>query len=590
MYNASVQWSMKSLGLLVIMLSPMACALAAPAPPEASSSCAENTGIVLSPGFCATVFADNLGHARHLAIAANGVVYVNTWSGRYYGNDKVPDGGFLIALKDSSHRGHADVIQRFGDGVAEGSAGGTGIRLYNGYLYAEENDRIIRYRLSPVSVAPTGSPEVILSGLPITGDHPMHPFIIDAKGGLFVDLGTATNACEQKNRVPNSPGNKPCTEKETRGGTWRYDANKTGQIFSAAERYAAGIRNGEGMAIDPAGRLLVAQHGRDQLLQDWPALYTADQGPELPAEELMELKQGADYGWPECYYDGLQHKLVLAPEYGGDGGKAVGVCAQRTAPIASFPAHWGPMAVLIVTDHRLPRAYREGAFIAFHGSWNRAPAPQAGYNVIFQPLQGGKASGRFVVFADGFAGAVKEPGESVYRPTGLAVGPDGAIYISEDKRGRIWRVTYHGSLDAAVAAAPAVLTVATNSTTALPPEGMHPDAGQAYQPLQPPPGVSADQVALGDRIFHGRVSGGTCAGCHGSNAKGSPIGSDLTSGQWLWSDGSLPALIATINAGVEAPKAHSGAMPPRGGAPLSDSDVQAVAAYVWAVGHSAARK
>src|ERR1700733_8642603 len=137
MYNASVQWSMKSLGLLVIMLSPMACALAAPAPPEASSSCAENTGIVLSPGFCATVFADNLGHARHLAIAANGVVYVNTWSGRYYGNDKVPDGGFLIALKDSSHRGHADVIQRFGDGVAEGSAGGTGIRLYNGYLYAE---------------------------------------------------------------------------------------------------------------------------------------------------------------------------------------------------------------------------------------------------------------------------------------------------------------------------------------------------------------------------------------------------------------------------------------------------------------------
>jgi glucose/arabinose dehydrogenase/mono/diheme cytochrome c family protein len=578
---------MKLFGLMLIVLSSVEPAMSAQASPETTSGCAENTGIVLSPGFCASVFADNLGHARHLAVAPNGVVYVNTWSGRYYGNDKVPDGGFLIALKDTGHTGHADVVQRFGDGVREGSAGGTGLRIYNGYLYVEENDRIIRYRLSATSIAPTGKPEVIVSGLPLNGDHPMHPFIIDAKGDLFVDLGTATNACEHQNRVPRSPGLSPCTEKETRGGTWRYDANKTGQTFSAAERYAAGNRNGEGMAIDAAGRLLVTQHGRDQLLQDWPALYTADQGPELPAEELVELKQGADYGWPECYYDGFQHKLVLAPEYGGDGGKAVGVCAQRTGPIAAFPAHWGPMAALIVTDHRWPLAYREGVFIAFHGSWNRAPAPQAGYNVIFQPLQDGKASGKFVVFADGFAGAVKEPGESVFRPTGLAIGPDGALYISEDKRGRIWRVTYHGSPDVAVAAAPAVPTVATSSGTASPPEGVHPDAGQQYQTLQPPPGVSADQVALGNRIFHGRASGGTCAGCHGSNAKGSPIGSDLSSGHWLWSDGSLPALIATINAGVPAPKAHPGAMPPRGGAPLSDSDVQAVAAYVWAVGHAA---
>jgi glucose/arabinose dehydrogenase/mono/diheme cytochrome c family protein len=587
MRNSRVQLAAILLGLTVVVVGRVDLAVAASVPAEATSDCSKDTGIVLSPGFCASIFADNLGHARHLAVAPNAVVYVNTWSGRYYGNDKVPDGGFLIALKDSGHSGHADVVQRFGDGVPEGSRGGTGIRVYHGYLYAEQNDRIIRYRLSASSVAPTGKPEVAVSGLPITGDHPMHPFIIDAKGSLFIDLGTATNACEHQNRVPNSPGNNPCTEKQTRGGTWRYDANKTGQSFSAAERYAAGNRNGEGMAIDAAGRLLVTQHGRDQLLQDWPALYTAEQGPELPAEELVELKQGADYGWPECYYDGVQHKLVLAPEYGGDGGRAVGVCAQRAAPIAAFPAHWGPMAVLIVTDQRFPRAYREGAFIAFHGSWNRAPAPQAGYNVIFQPLQDGKASGPYVAFADGFAGAVKEPGEAVYRPTGLAAGPDGALYISEDKRGRIWRVTYHGSPEAAVAAAPAVPTTGSGSADALPPEGMHPDAGKSYQTLSPPPGVSADQVALGDRIFHGRASGGTCAGCHGSNAKGSPIGSDLSSGQWLWSDGSLPALIATINAGVTAPKAHSGAMPPRGGAPLSDADVQAVAAYVWALGHSA---
>jgi glucose/arabinose dehydrogenase/mono/diheme cytochrome c family protein len=573
--------------LAVIVSSPIYPAAAATVPPDTSANCSESTGIVLSPGFCASIFADNLGHARHVTVAPNGVVYVNTWSGRYYGNDKVPDGGFLIALKDSGHTGHADVVRRFGDGVPEGSAGGTGIRVYNGYLYAEENDRIIRYRLSPTSVAPTEKPEIIVSGLPLTGDHPMHPFIIDAQGGLFIDLGSATNACEKQNRVPNSAGNRPCSEKKTRGGTWRYDANQLGQKFSAAERYAAGIRNGEGMAIDATGRLLVTQHGRDQLLQDWPGLYTADQGPELPAEELVLLERGADYGWPECYYDGLQHKLVLAPEYGGDGGKTVGLCKQRVGPIAAFPAHWAPMAALIVTADPFPRAYLDGVFIAFHGSWNRAPAPQTGYNVIFQPLKDGKVSGEFVVFADGFAGAVKEPGQSVYRPTGLAVGPDGALYISEDKRGRIWRVTYRGNTDAAIAAAPPVPSTASSSANALPPEGMHPDAGKMSETLSPPPGVSADQVALGDRIFHGRASGGTCAGCHGSDARGSPIGSDLTSGKWLWSDGSLRALINTIKSGVSAPKAHAGAMPPRGGARLSDPDVQAVADYVWAIGHSA---
>jgi hypothetical protein len=83
----------------------------------------------LAPGFCATVFADNIGHARHLVVAPNGVVYVNTWSGRYYGNDKPPAGGFLVALQDTGGNGHADVDIRFGQTVADGSAGGTGIAL-----------------------------------------------------------------------------------------------------------------------------------------------------------------------------------------------------------------------------------------------------------------------------------------------------------------------------------------------------------------------------------------------------------------------------------------------------------------------------
>ena len=369
----------------------------------------DNGGIALPPGFCATVFADNLGHARHLAVAQNGVVYVNTWSGVYY-RDPPPPGGFLIALQDTHGVGRADVIRRFGDSVAQGSAGGTGVAIYQGALYAEENDRIVRYRLTGRSIAPSGPPEVIVSGLPLGGDHPMHPFVIDAHGNLFVDSGSATNSCQKRNRMPVEPGLNPCQELETRGGIWRFDANKTGQRFSPAQRYATGIRNGEGMSFDAAGRLYVTQHGRDQLGENWPDLYAPDAGHELPAEEVVLLEQNADYGWPACYFDGVQKHLVLAPECGGDGGHQVGICAQKREPVAFFPAHWAPNDLLIYSGRQFPPPYRGGAFIAFHGSWNRAPSPQAGYNVAFQPLADGKVAADYIVFADGFAGTEKAPG------------------------------------------------------------------------------------------------------------------------------------------------------------------------------------
>jgi glucose/arabinose dehydrogenase len=579
--------------LVAIGLSIVALLLAAGAPssvrgagnsaPTTTAACApDNGGIALPPGFCASVFADRIGHARHLVVASNGVVYVNTWSGPYYPNDAPPAGGFLVALQDTDGDGRADVNIRFGDTVASGAAGGTGIALYNGALYAELNDRILRYALPAGAIAPTAAPEVVVSGLPLTGDHPMHPFTIDARGGLYVDLGSATNACQLKNRIPNSPGHQPCTELETRAGTWRYDANRLGQKFSPAERFATGIRNGEGFAIDSTtGALYVTQHGRDQLAENWPQLYRPDQGHNLPAEELLRLERGADYGWPECYFDDVQQKLVLAPEYGGDGGKAVGPCAQKRAPVAAFPAHWAPNDLLIYNGQQFPAAYRGGAFIAFHGSWNRAPAPQGGYNVVFQPLADGKRAGDYVIFADGFAGAVKEPGEAAHRPSGLAAGPDGALYIADDSHGRIWRVVFRG--DTAV-------TGIAPAASAAAPEGIHPDAGeQAALPLPTPPGATAEQVALGERIFHGQVDGGTCEGCHGSNAKGTPQGPDLTSGTWLWGDGSLQALTRTITQGVPTPKKYTGAMPPLGGAQLSPSDVAALAAYVWALGHQGAR-
>ncbi len=235
----------------------------------------DDSGLKLPPGFCATIFADGIGHARHMVVAPNGVVYVNTWSGGYYPpNEVIPEGGFLVALQDKSGSGKADVIERFGETVKTGAAGGLGVALYNGSIYAEVNDRIVRYSLPAGSLVPTGPATTVVSGLPLGGDHPMHPFIITADGLLYVDVATATNACQVKNRTLKSPGIDPCKELETRGGIWRYDAKKTDQKFSPAERYATGIRNAEGFGVDTTGhRIFVTQHGRDQLHANWPDLY-----------------------------------------------------------------------------------------------------------------------------------------------------------------------------------------------------------------------------------------------------------------------------------------------------------------------------
>jgi glucose/arabinose dehydrogenase/mono/diheme cytochrome c family protein len=564
---------------------------------EAATCPEDDSGLKLPPGFCATIFADGIGHARHLAVAPNGVVYVNTWSGRYYGNDTPHAGGFLVALQDTKGAGKADLIQRFGETVQSGGAGGTGIGLYKGGLFAEINDKIVRYALTAGSLVPRGPAVPVVTGLPLGGDHPMHPFTIDGEGSLYIDVATATNACQAQNRSAKSPGIDPCTELETRGGIWRYDAGKTKQTFSPSGRFATGIRNAEGFAIDPAGHVFVTQHGRDQLHANWPDLYQPEEEATQPAETLLHLSQGGDYGWPECYYDAVQGKLVLAPEYGGDGGKKVGPCATKNAPVAAFPAHWAPNAMALYEKQQFPAHYRHGVFIAFHGSWDRAPYPQGGYDVVFQALAGEHASGQCEVFADGFAGAAKSPGQAEHRPSGLAVGPDGSLFVSDDVRGRIYRIVFRGGSGAESGAAkftpcPGASAPAgsVSADDAKPPEGTHPDAGAADDTAGLPvaAGATKEMVALGDRIYRGQVGGATCTGCHGANAKGTPLGPDLTDTQWLWSDGSYAAIAETITTGVPQPKQYRSPMPPLGGAQLTSDQVSAVAAYIWGLSHRSA--
>jgi hypothetical protein len=191
---------------------------------------------------------------------------------------------------------------------------------------------------------------------------------------------------------------------------------------------------------------------------------------------------------------------------------------------------------------KFPARYRNGLFIAFHGSWNRAPYPQGGYNVVFQPMADGHASGRCEVFADGFAGAIKSPDGAQHRPSGVAVGLDGALYVSDDVRGRIYRIVYRGEgygSGAGVTYCPSDTAPAgaIAAGEANPPEGTHSDAGAGANAAALPEGVTAEIVALGKRVYRGRAGGAACSGCHGGTGQGSPLGPDLSGKEWLWSDG-----------------------------------------------------
>jgi len=413
---------------VVIALAPAPASGRAGQRPRAEARCApDNGGITLPSGFCATIFADSLAQPRHLVVAPNGDVFVAL------------SGGGVMALRD-----------RNGDGIADernkiGTARATEVALFDGYLYTENGTDILRYKLAAGSLTPTGEAEEVVTGLPPKG-HGAKSFTIARNGSLYVNVGSRTNSCQSSDRTPEVAGVDPCTELETRAGIWRFDARKLHQTQAQGEHFARGIRNAVAITINPRdGDLYVMQHGRDQLGSgpaNWPKLYNAEQGAELPAEEMFHVKQGDDFGWPYCYFDPDQKKKVLAPEYGGDG-KEVGRCATKKGNIAYFPAHWAPNGLLFYTGSLFPARYREGAFIAFHGSWNRAPLPQAGFNVVFQPLKNGRADGAYEIFANGFAPNLTGQsgrGSGNRRPVGLAQAPDGALYITDDASGRIWKV------------------------------------------------------------------------------------------------------------------------------------------------------
>lgn len=414
----------------LVLLPALFLAGAAAAPAQDSGACpGANAGLTLPPGFCATIFADSLPGPRQLVVTPGNEVVVSLLGRR----NGAPGG--VIVLRDTNHDGRADARDVLASGFRSAA-----VAVAHGALYAENGTAILRFPLTSGALARAGAADTIVRDLP-GGGHPYKTFALDSSGGLFVNVGSRTNSCQERDRQQESKGADPCVERETRAGVWRFDARRVGQAQRDGVRYAAGIRNAVGITWNPRDQAIwVVQHGRDQLAQNWPALFTDRVSAETPAEELFRVQRGDDFGWPFCYFDGAQGKKVLAPEYGGNG-RAVGRCARLKGNVASFPGHWAPNALLFHSGRNVPAKYRDGVFIAFHGSWNRAPLPQQGANVVFQPLRGPRAAGAYELFATGFARAM-QPSVQGHRPTGLAEGPDGALYVSDDALGRIWRITW----------------------------------------------------------------------------------------------------------------------------------------------------
>jgi mono/diheme cytochrome c family protein len=356
--------------------------------------------------------------------------------------------------------------------------------------------------------------------------------------------------------MPHTAGDDPCKELETRAGIWKFDDNKLRQVQDLKYRYATGIRNA--VALDwnfSSGKLYALQHGRDDLHRYWPEYYSEDQNLELPSEIFFDLEQGSDMGWPYIYYDHIQQKSFLNPEYGGDGKKTDRVDKAK-APLLGFPGHWAPNDLIFYKGDLFPEKYKNGAFMAFHGSWNRLGHEQQGFKVVFVPMKDGKPSSNYEVFADGFIGlqTITNPGNAFFRPCGLAEGPDGSLYISDSQHGRVWRIMYY-------------------------PDGIKETADRALFVPQ----IKKEEDQVPDELQAGRTVYNTyCAPCHQRDGKGAPGMNPPLAGINIVT-GNKTELIKIILKGYDKPtkingESYQNVMPPH--AWLADQQIADVLTYI----------
>lgn len=519
----------------------------------------DNGGLFLPDGFEAVVVVDSLtGRARHMAVNDNGDIYVKA---------RFPKEGGNIALRDTTGDGKADIVVQWGDYKADGTYG-TAMRIYNGYLYFSSQLVVYRVKLQPGQLVPDGEIEVIMTDDHAHGshEHVAKPLTFDNNGNMFVPFGANSNNCQEVNRTPYSKGMDPCPILEDHGGIWRFDANKPGQTQRDGYMYATGLRSVVALDWNPQDNELYAvQHGRDDLLRLWPNLFNAWQSAELPSEEFLRIKEGSHSGWPYCYYDQVKGQKLLAPEYGGDG-TIKGDCDQYEKPLIGFPGHWAPNDLYFYQGDQFPDRYKNGAFIAFHGSTNRAPYPQAGYFIAFVPFKDGQPSGPFEVFADGFG--VVDPiinvSDAIYRPMGIAMGPDGSLYISDTELGKIWRIMFKGNKKKFGEA-----QLASMEERKL--------ASNIRQPHVENDILQKETLTGGAYIYEVY-----CGTCHQRNGRGaSGRFPPLANVSWVTGDKNL--LISIVLKGMEGPievnnEQYNGTMPQHSF--LSDEEVSTVLTYI----------
>ena len=488
--------------------------MAAPLPDPA------NAGLSLPENFGAMVVASELGRTRHLAVRENGDIFAM--------NRTLRNGKGVVVMRDTTGDGRADIIQEFADSIR-----GSGMDLYKGYVYFSSDTEVYRAKLSSDNLLPQEPIETVVYLPDSTAKgHGSKPFTFDGQGNLYVTIGSRSNACQEEMRSKGSPGKDPCPELPGRASIWKYQAEKVDQQSDEGSPYAIGIRNAMALDWDFSNNTLYAlQHGRDDLHRFWPDYYTSEENRELPAEEFLKVEENDDFGWPYCYFDPFKKEKMLAPEYGGQGDRQ-GRCEGIEKPIAAFPGHWGPNDLLFYTGDQFPERYKNGAFIAFHGSWNRLEYDQAGFLVAFLPMENGLPSGEYEVFAQGFIGpkAVQNSSKAIYRPTGLAQGPDGSLYISDDQRGTIWRVMYYGD------------------------EYSEIQAQLAGQTFDLPDGEE-DSVAVevAEELLAGKqVYTSFCQGCHMENGSGVP-GLNPPLNETDWVTGDKQRLIQVILKGLNEP-------------------------------------
>jgi glucose/arabinose dehydrogenase/cytochrome c553 len=529
----------------------------------------DNGGLFLPGNFEAVVVADSLGRARHLTVNTNGDIYVKLTY-----NDIMHGSGGTVGIRDANNDGKADIITYFGDYKDEGGLP-AGIEVHNGYLYTATVKNIFRNKLQPGQLVPESETEVIL----VDDDenlrkhwHTAKPFSFDKNGHMYVPFGAPTDAAQDINAagpagIPGGKGLDPAPDLERHAGIWRFDANKKGQTQKDGYKYATGIRSVLAIDWNPMDDCLyVAMNGMDNFHTRYPQVFSAWQAAIFPSEPLLKVTEHSNFGWPYAYYDHIQGKNVLQPGYGGDG-KTVGRANQFDVPVMGFPGHWAPMDLLFYTGNQFPERYKKGAFVAFHGSTDRSPYPQAGYIVCFVPFENGKPTSDWEVFADGFTGVdtVFNTSDALYRPMGLAQGPDGSLYISESNKGRIWRVLYKGDRNTFGSAQLAAMEKRKSRTYIKTPD------------------EAKDNLGMGG-VMNGLVLYNSyCAGCHQRDGKGDnnrypPLaGSD-------WIAGNNEQLIRVMLHGLQGEikvngKTFNGVMPAHGGF-LDDHAIASIATYI----------